>query len=646
MVLIHQELLSMNQKNTNKIDVPKKLIVFILLLSVLIFGIDIALPLGVAGGVPYVAVILVTLWIPKRRTTIVFALLCTFLTLLGYFFSPEGGEVWKVYANRFLALFAIWVTAGIGVSLKKGQYRLKRANERLEERVSKRTDELLGEVAEHKRTEENLVRAQEVAHVGSWQLNLKENNLIWTDENYRIFGVTIGERMNYEKFMDIIHPEDREYVEKKWMAAVKGEPYDIEHRLLIDDTVKWVREKASLTFDDNGKVVSAIGITQEVTVYKRLEDEALKAQKLENLGVIAGGIAHDFNNLLTAILGNIQLLKEMLDPEDKSYKRVLGAEKASRYAAELTKQLLTFSKGGEPVKEVASLGELLEESAAFVLRGSSVVSEQDIDDELYPVEVDKGQINQVINNLLLNAEQAMTEGGVIKISARNVDLNKGMFAVLSAGKYVLVSIEDSGGGIPEEIVPNIFDPYFSTKDTGSGLGLASAYSIIKKHDGSIEVDSTEGEGTTFHVYIPATDKAMDANHLKGEVSFKGRGRVLVLDDEDIVREVISEYLQTLGYKSILSKDGEEAVRVYKAAMEDGAPFDAVVMDLTIRGGMGGKEAMKKLLELDPEVKCIVSSGYSEDPAMSSYKEYGFSDVVVKPYTAPKLGRVLKKVLRA
>jgi CheY-like chemotaxis protein len=306
--------------------------------------------------------------------------------------------------------------------------------------------------------------------------------------------------------------------------------------------------------------------------------------------------------------------------------------------------LLTFSKGGAPVKKAVSLEEIIKDSSGFALRGSRVRAVVNLADGLWPVEADEGQIGQGVNNIVINAVHAMPEGGVIRISAENVILGEDSGIPVDQGDYVKVTFSDQGIGIPAEFLPKIFDPYFTTKQKGSGLGLAVTYSIIKNHGGHISVESELGKGTTFFVYLPASRTSVVEKTYEKDIPVSGKERVLIMDDEDMLREVAGMMLEELGYEVDFARDGEEAIQCYKKALESFHPFDAVIMDLTVPGGKGGKETIKELLKIAPEVKAIVSSGYSHDPVMSNFKEYGFSDVISKPYKCSELLNVLRRVL--
>ncbi len=414
------------------------------------------------------------------------------------------------------------------------------------------------------------------------------------------------------------------------------------HTLLIskDGTRRSIDDSGAPIKDENGKIIGVVLVFRDVSEKRRIEQELMKADKLNSLGILAGGIAHDFNNILTAILGNIILAKEFTRPGEKIYERLIEAEKASLRAKDLAQQLLTFSSGGAPIKKTMFISELLKESALFALSGSNVQCEFSISNNLWAVEIDEGQINQAINNLIINAIQSMPEGGRIKLTAENVTVSEGE----KKGRYVKISIVDQGIGIPKEHLPKIFEPYFTTKQKGSGLGLAIVYSIIKKHDGYIEVETELGVGTTFKVYLPASLKNVFMRKGLKEKIQTGKGKILVMDDEELVRKVIGEMLVFLGYEVEFAKEGIEAIELYKKAKAQGQPFDAIIMDLTIPKGMGGKETINKLLEIDPTVKAIVSSGYSTDPVMTEFTKYGFKGFIIKPFKIKELGEVLYRVI--
>lgn len=397
-------------------------------------------------------------------------------------------------------------------------------------------------------------------------------------------------------------------------------------------------------FDFKGQP-TVLSIVRDITERKRMEEELQKSQKLESLGILAGGIAHDFNNLLTTIMGNISLGKIYADPESTALAVLTSAESACQQAKNLARQLITFSRGGEPIKRTISISKLLRDAVSLALSGSKARGELSLPANLWRAEVDEGQINQVINNLIINAAQAMPEGGPIEVCAENMIVREK--DGLKTDKCIKISVKDRGVGIPKKYLQKIFDPYFTTKHEGSGLGLAIAYSIIQKHNGCIKVESDMGKGTTFHVYIPASEREFfTVKDITEEKIFHGQGKILFMDDQQGIRDTVGDMLAYLGYKVEVAGDGSEAITLYKSAKESGQNFDAVILDLTVPDGMGGKEAIKRLREIDPEVKAIVTSGYSYDPIMSEYKKYGFSGVVTKPYEIKEISKILHGVTMA
>ncbi|HML95060.1 MAG TPA: PAS domain S-box protein [Thermodesulfobacteriota bacterium] len=500
----------------------------------------------------------------------------------------------------------------------------------------KKAEDLLFESAERYRT---LVENNYDIIVESSE----EGKFLYLSPNFReSLGYDPDELLGKSMFGNV-HPDDTPNVMKEFsrIIATRSPGKTVFRHRHRNGTWRWL-ESSGRAFETAAGELRYVGIFRDITDRKRYEDELFKAEKLESLGVLAGGIAHDFNNLLTVILGNISVSKMHLKSSDRIYTRLTEAENASLRARDLTSQLLTFSKGGAPVKEyVHTLGDLIRDTASFAVSGSKVRCDFDIADDLWPAEVDGGQISQVIHNLVINSDQAMPDGGVITVSAANTN-GKGPECG-EDGNYIKISIADSGIGMTEDLVEKIFDPYFTTKQKGSGLGLATVYSIVKNHDGSIDVESEIGVGTKFDVYLPAA--ARKAAHMDGESGLRnGEGKILIMDDEETVRQVAGDMMKRLGYRVEAAADGQEAITKYLEAKEAGEPFDAVMFDLTVPGGMGGKEAFTRLLEIDPGVRAVVSSGYSNDPVMAKYDEYGFKGVVTKPYSIEELSRVLYEVL--
>ncbi|MEW6356482.1 MAG: GAF domain-containing protein [Planctomycetota bacterium] len=406
--------------------------------------------------------------------------------------------------------------------------------------------------------------------------------------------------------------------------------------------VKPVHVTASVTRIGEKSIIQ--GIFRDITEWKKMQEEIQKAQKLESIGVLAGGVAHDFNNLLTGILGNVTLGKMHTKPGEKVHDNLAAAEKAAWRARHLTQQLLTFAKGGIAVKETVAIGDLLNSAARFALSGRNSRCEFDIPDALWLIHADQWQITQVINNLIANADEAMPNGGTITLRAENTTVGPEHALPIPNGKYVKISVVDQGIGIPKEHLNKVFDPYFSTKQSASGLGLSASYSIVKKHDGHISIDSQLGRGTAVHVYLPASENQVVEKLGPTAEPFLDGARVLVMDDEEVVLNVADGFLTHLGAKVTSCKDGREAIALFQKAKDDGQPFGLVILDLTVPGGMGGHDAVRKLIEIDPDVRAIVSSGYSNDPIMSDFARHGFHAALTKPYELTELKQAVRAVL--
>ena len=386
-------------------------------------------------------------------------------------------------------------------------------------------------------------------------------------------------------------------------------------------------------------------ICRDITERRLLEEERLKTQKLESIGTLAGGIAHDFNNLLQGIFGYISMAKMTLDQGEKSFVMLEQAENALHQSVSLTTQLLTFSKGGKPVKKRISLLHAIENAAKFALSGSRSSFQLDVEPGLWQVDADEGQLGQVIQNIVLNADHAMPEGGTILITAKNILKQERGHPQLMKGNYVRISVKDSGIGIPEKYLQKIFDPYFTTKEKGSGLGLATSYSIIRNHDGLIDVISELGKGSTFHIYLPAMEVKKEFKESAAVASGVCKGKILVMDDDNLVRSLAEEQIKTLGHEVEGAEDGIDAIEKFILARDSGKPFDVVILDLTVKSGMGGEQTIKELREIDQNVKAIVSSGYANSQAVADYHSYGFRARLTKPYTLEGLRDTLNMLLR-
>ncbi|MEO7931806.1 MAG: response regulator [Chthoniobacterales bacterium] len=405
----------------------------------------------------------------------------------------------------------------------------------------------------------------------------------------------------------------------------------------------------------DGGIKGTVVVIRDVTEKEKIAEEVLRSSKLESIGVLAGGLAHDFNNMLTAVIGNLSLLRHGVDPSPDIMHRLDEAEEGALRARDLAQYLLTFAEGGAPLKKVVEPAALLRETTEFVVRGSRVDCDFELPDDLWKVEADPGQFTQAVSNVVMNAAQAMPEGGTIFLSAENIMIEEDSDLTLPGGAYVSISISDMGVGIPAEHLPRIYDPFFTTRNQARGLGLAATYSIIHRHGGLIDVESTPGYGTKVHLLLPAVEVA-SAPEPSEHISTPGQPaeplsgqrlqRVLVMDDEASIREVCADLLKLLDYEVVTTSDGAEALAVYHQAQQSGTPFDLIITDLTVPGGMGGAEAMRRLRESGSKVRAIVSSGYSNGPVMSHPAEYGFQGVLPKPYRLHDLEAVLQKVAAA
>jgi len=388
------------------------------------------------------------------------------------------------------------------------------------------------------------------------------------------------------------------------------------------------------------------GVARDIRDRKLLEEHLQQEEKMEAVGRLAGGIAHDFNNFLAAVVGNVALAKIHAQESDEIYTRLEELERAALRARGLTQQLITFAQGGVPVKMPGTLPDLIRDASTFVLRGSNVRCTFRFASDLWWAEFDQGQIIQVIQNLLINADQAMPDGGVVAVEAENVTVTSSYRIPLRPGRYIRIVVEDNGCGIPKENLGKIFDPFYTTKSNGTGFGLATAYSILKNHDGYLYAESELGRGTRFFLFLPATSKRSGQNSKKTAARLhSGKGKILVMDDDNSLRDVYARLLAHLGYTPTVVATGEEALARYSQAKKTGNSFSAVIMDLTVPGAMGGKEAVQRLLEIDPKAIAIISSGYSNDPVIANFREYGFKDVIGKPFTAEKISEVLWRVLK-
>jgi PAS domain S-box-containing protein len=449
--------------------------------------------------------------------------------------------------------------------------------------------------------------------------------------------------------LNIISSETREVIGNTVMKAIQEAAVvnmANSNVLLIDRYGKEtpIEDSVAPIKYDKEDSVGAVLSFRDISQRKKMEIDTLRAQILESIGTLASGIAHDFNNLLTAILGNIMLTKMHTKLDDNGWESLIKAEKACDRAKNVTQRLLSFSKGAAPIKKAVAISEVLKNTVTHALSGTRVKCELAIPADLWWVEIDTGQVRQAFHNLLTNALEAMPKGGTVHVQAENITLDPTNSLSLKEGKYVKMTLKDNGCGISREQLVKIFDPYFTTKQSGRGLGLTSTYAIIKNHNGYISADSELGMGTTFFIYLPAAETIPKTKEKEPSKTTERKRKILVMDDDDIVREMCGNMCQWLGYEVELAEDGAQAIELYEKAREIGQPFDAVIVDLIITGGIGGKETIKILREIDPSVKAIVSSGYSDDPLMAEFEEYGFKGIIAKPYKIDGLKEVLQDVL--
>ncbi|WP_371804773.1 PAS domain S-box protein [Candidatus Lokiarchaeum ossiferum] len=513
---------------------------------------------------------------------------------------------------------------------------------------------IIRDITVRKLAENNLIKSREQLAV---TLRVIGDGVITTDTNGKIVLINkvaenltgwtqeeaIGKDiMTVFKIIDTVSLEPRENPIKRAIKNGGFEEY-IRKTSLISKTGNSysISESGKLILDKQSQIQGIVIVFHDITEKQKMEEIFYKNQKIESIGVLAGGIAHDFNNFLTTILGNLTIAQTSGGDNSDLQEILEEAEKACIRARDLTKQLLTFSKGGAPIKEITTIQELILDTTNFTLRGTKCAKKITFQDNLWSVDIDKGQISQVLNNILINAEQAMPNGGTIVLDVKNIISAPHQKPFLAKNqKFLHISIKDDGIGIPNENLSRIFDPYFSTKETGNGLGLAVSYSIIKNHGGALIVESEVGKGTAVSIYLPAVENIKKSDSNVRFLSTPKSGKVLVMDDDPTILEVLEKMLIHLGYQPVKTTTGEELLDIFMTYQKQSENISAVILDLTIAGGMGGKETMEKLREISPTVNAIVSSGYSNDPIMANYSAFGFKNLLVKPFTINELKNAL------
>jgi PAS domain S-box-containing protein len=534
---------------------------------------------------------------------------------------------------------------------KRAEEALRQAKDELEVRVIERTTELRETNIQLQEEKERL--AVMLRSIGDGVIATDEHGTVvllnhvaeeltgWRNDD--AFGISLHKVFHIVN--ELTKVECPDIVD---MVISTGGPIGLaNHTSLIakDGQVKSIADSGAPIRDKDGQIIGVIIVFRDITAQRIVEEEVERGHRLESIGLLAGGIAHDFNNILTGILGDISLAKIYAKPSDKVYEKLCDAELTLSHAKGLAHQLLTFSRGGAPIKRATSIGSLLSDSVNFALSGSNVRYAIEIGPDIWSVNVDHIQMVQVFNNILINAREAMPQGGIIRLHGENVAAGRaGAIAILPKDQdFVMISFTDNGKGIPRANLSKVFDAYFTTKSVGGGLGLTIAHSIVKRHDGFIIAESDEGKGA-FTILLPAYEEPLiEKLPLQEELS-PGHGKVLLMDDQEFILEITGEIVTTLGYQVVTAEDGQKAIDLFKLAKRCGEPFDIIILDLTIPGGMGGKEAMQKIRALDANVKSIVSSGYSNDPVMSEPGKFGFTGVVSKPYTVRELQAEIQRVL--
>ena len=558
------------------------------------------------------------------------------------YYESAGNVLYKKYALNDLLQHVLILLAGSVVLFLTHRFIIK-----YEKESDQHLAESISNLAKSEANEERFRIIFNNAPSGMATIDRKGNFLSISDSFLAIVDHT-REEMLHKRFHDITYGEDAK-ISESFLAKLDEGAQECRYEkryVRSDGSIIWVRVSASGLRDSSGKVDQYIVAVDDIQKEKNMEDQMILAKKMESIGILAGGIAHDFNNCLTVMLGNTEMIKVVFDDKKKVFAHLEKVESAANAAIGVVKQLQTFAKGGSPRKKNADINAVIVQAAELVLHGKAFTPRWKLDQELPLIEFDPGQISQVITNLIINAVQAMPEGGNLTIGSTWQKFEAINDFSLKDGYYVEVSITDSGIGMNKRQMEQIFDPYFTTKETGTGLGLAAVHSIIKKHNGCIHVDSLENTGTKFTFYLPMSNKIkmITIDEKKQELIGNPQSlRIIIMDDEKEVCFVISAMLTSLGHRTICVSNGESMLMQYEQAMEINEPYDICIMDLNVKGGMGGQEAVKHLLKLDPNAKAIVCSGYNDKDVMANFKDHGFSGRIEKPPTTNGLASVVAKV---
>lgn len=504
--------------------------------------------------------------------------------------------------------------------------------------------------AENFENEKRRQYALEECGDGIWDWNLKNGELFYSPQSKKILGFNEHEMSNnLKEWAERLHPDDAEKAMEEIGRISQGDiqTCSFEHRIRCKNgDYRWLLTRGkAIRRTAEGKPLQIIGTITDITERKLKNEHLVTSLKLESVSAFAGGIGNEFNNILTAVIGYTSLARILRNVPEKALKALENAEDAAYRAEKLTRQILFFAKDGAQLKQTVSAANLLHESSSQALRDSKVTCDAGIPESLY-IKVDKEQMELAFGNIILNSAQAMRGEGKIELRGETYTLAENNRYELPSGDYLKLSFSDQGEGISPENIEKVFDPYFTTKTGCTGLGLTSAYAIIREHGGTIDVLSVTGSGTSFTVYLPLSNENVDVPKMAADgqaYEAKDRGHILVMDDEEIIRNLSSELLELIGYQVFTCRNGTEAIEMYKTAQELNKPFSAAILDLSIPGGMGGKDAARKILSFDPKARLIVSSGYCNDPVMAEYEKYGFIAAVSKPYTAEKIIKTLENL---
>jgi len=569
---------------------------------------------------------------PLKHNSILYA------DLVFHLADPDAFEPYKPYISNFTNMLAV-------IFEQKAQRELNtKLIEELEQRVRERTHEL--------QTSKEMY--EEIVQKTSDLLVTADGNgkfIFLNRVAEKIFGLPV-EACVGASLLDFTHPDDYPETNEVLSNAQENhlEKTSFESRQINKKTkeITHLLWTVNFQFDNEDHIQVIHAIAHDITVRKKAEEEHQKyeqqlqqTQKLESLGILAGGIAHDFNNLMGGLYGYIDMAKEgSTDAAVTSH--LEKAMNTIERARSLTQQLLTFAKGGVPVKKTGNLFPFIEETVRFVLSGSNVSCSFSVPDELWACNFDKNQIGQVIDNLVINAKQAMSSGGSLTVTAGNIVLGEKEHPLLAAGNYVKVSVKDTGGGIPKEIITKIFDPFFSTKAAGHGLGLATCFSILTRHHGSLDVESVPGKGSVFHVIIPAAQAIYPAEEQRTEQCHRGSGLFLIMDDEEVMRAILSTMLESAGYSVTSTTNGQDAINFANQCQKEGKKIEGMLFDLTVPGGLGGKAAIEQIRAMGITTPAFVASGYADDPIIINPELYGFTGSICKPFMKAELIEMLEK----